>query len=114
MQTSSSVVAETTPWPSMMIVATMNGISAPNFTMNARRHDATGDGTTQRATARRNGRRHEATARRDGRRHTQPLPKPIEKQAMRRAAARRDGKTRQQDATARRDAHLASLEHHTI
>ena len=35
MQTSSSVVVETTPWPSIMIVATMNGISAPNFTMNA-------------------------------------------------------------------------------
>ena len=37
MQTSSSIVVETTPWPSIMIVATMivNGISAPNFTMNA-------------------------------------------------------------------------------
>ena len=35
MQTSSSVVVETTPWPSIMIVATMNGISARNFTMNA-------------------------------------------------------------------------------
>ena len=35
MQTSSSVVVETTPWPSIMIVATMNGISAPNFTMDA-------------------------------------------------------------------------------
>ena len=35
MQTSSSVVAETTPWPSIMIVATMNGISDRNFTMNA-------------------------------------------------------------------------------
>ena len=34
MQTSPSVVVETTPWPSIIIVATMNGISAPNFTMN--------------------------------------------------------------------------------
>ena len=33
MQTSSSdsVVVETTPWPSIMIIATMNDISAPNF-----------------------------------------------------------------------------------
>ena len=35
MQTSSIIVVETIPWPSIMIVATMNGISAPNFTMNA-------------------------------------------------------------------------------
>ena len=36
MQTSSSVVVETsTPWHSMIFVATINGISAPNFTMNA-------------------------------------------------------------------------------
>ena len=35
MQTSSSIVVETIPWPSIMIVATMNGISTPNFTMNA-------------------------------------------------------------------------------
>ena len=35
LQTSSSVVVETTPWPSITTVATMNGISAPNFTMNA-------------------------------------------------------------------------------
>ena len=33
MQTYSSVVVETIPWPSIMIVAIMNGISAANFTM---------------------------------------------------------------------------------
>ena len=41
MQTSSTVGVETTPWPSIMIVATMNGISAPNFTMNATKFHVT-------------------------------------------------------------------------
>ena len=58
----------------------------------------------------------QTTARHDGQRHTQPLPKSIEKQAMRQAMARLD--ERWQDLTgnamARRHAHLASLEHHCI
>ena len=75
-------------------------------------HDATGDGTTQRATARRDGtarrhdgRQHDTTARRDRRRHTQPLPTSTGKQATRRDV--------RGDATAQRDTHLASLEHYT-
>ena len=109
-----SVVVESTPWPSIMIVVTMNGIDYECKTArrNGRQHDATDDGTmrqamrpiekpieihvTRRVMARRNGRRHDATARCD----------------RRRCDGRRQDASG--DATARRGAHLASLEHHTI